>query len=67
MKRDKRLDKAAEELVRIIDGHLAKLPPAEREERWRVLQEGAAKIDARAKLEGQPKAPASRRAVRRHA
>jgi hypothetical protein len=67
MKRDKRLDKAAEQLVDLIEGHLAKLPSSEREARWRALNQAAARIDTRAKSAGHPKTPATLRSVRRHA
>jgi hypothetical protein len=67
MKRDKQLDKAAEQLVDLIDGHLAKLPPSEREATWRALDQSAAKAGTRAKSEALPKTPATRRGVRRHA
>jgi hypothetical protein len=52
MKRDEQLDKAAEQLVDLIDGHLAKLPPSEREAKWRGLDQAASKALTRAKSEG---------------
>jgi hypothetical protein len=67
MKRDKQLDKAAEQLVDLIDGHLAKLPPSERAAKWRALDQAAAKVGTRAKSEEPLKTPATRRGVRRHA
>jgi hypothetical protein len=44
MKQDKRLEKAAERLADIIEGHFAKLPPSEREARSRALHQAVAKI-----------------------
>jgi hypothetical protein len=67
MKQDKQLEKAAEQLVDLIDGHLAKVPPSEREAKWRGLDQAASKAGTRAKSEELPKTQATRRAVRRHA
>jgi hypothetical protein len=52
MRRGKQLDKAAEKLVDLIDGHLAKLPPSEREAKWRGLDQAADKFGTRVKSEG---------------
>jgi hypothetical protein len=67
MKRDERLEKAAEQLADLLDGHLSKLPESEREAKSRALHQAVARIGTDAKASEPQRTPAIRRAVRRRA
>jgi len=67
MKRDKRLEQAAEQLADIFEEHFSKLPPSEREAKSRALHEAVAKVETRAKSAEPRGTAANRRAVQRRA
>jgi len=67
MERKNRLDQAAKQLAELIEGHLAKLPPAERKARSEAFHEVVAKVGTRAKSEEPLRVPEIRPAARRRA
>jgi hypothetical protein len=52
MQRKKHLDKAAKELLALLEGHFQSLPPQEREAKSLAFQNAVAKIGSRAKSAG---------------
>jgi hypothetical protein len=67
MERKKQLDEATERLADLIEGHLAKLPPAERKARSRAFSEVVAKVGTRARSEEPVRVQQTPPAVRRRA
>ena len=65
MKRDQRREKAAERLADIFEEHFSKMPPAERDAKYRALREAIAKSGSRAKSAEPPRTAGSRRGARR--
>jgi hypothetical protein len=55
MKRDEKLEKAANKILDAFEKHLARFPPEERKARWNKFQRSAASLDNRAKPGERPK------------
>ena len=66
MGKPSKIRQAAQQIADILEVHLAKLPPGEREERHRAFREAVAKVGARRDKSGKPEGtPASRAAAPR--
>ncbi|HYL75434.1 MAG TPA: hypothetical protein VEU96_14575 [Bryobacteraceae bacterium] len=66
MKKKTTLDKAADQLAKLLEEHLAELSATERQARSRAFHQVVANIGTGAKSVAHPKTGASRRAIRRH-
>lgn len=67
MDQKKKLDGAAEQLLRIFEQHSKDLPVTERDAKWRNFNTVVAKIGTRAKPPAHPKTSRTLRATRRQA
>jgi hypothetical protein len=67
MKRNNKLDSAAEQLLNIFEQHAQGLPAPERDARWHAFNRVAAKIDSSAKSRVKSKTLESPRVAQRHA